>query len=189
MSLSPSVLCLHFRFSFRVASLSPRSFLPHIFHHRHHLALWFLFFILVASCNYALVFIKLRNQGLTVSFLFLFVLLPSSFPCVLVFVPMCNLIPLQCALIFIFITFNLCWVFISISIAFKWEFSGLCLDYIIYAQWFLFYCLWFCVCTLLFVFYKLLCNCFLHFSCTLLKCSILCNLLFAFCALLKHFLL
>jgi hypothetical protein len=52
-----------------------------------------------------------------------------------------------------------------------------------------------CVCTLLFVFvvlfmfYKLFCNCFLHFSCTLLKRSILCDLFFAFCALLKHFLL
>ncbi len=109
LSLSPSFLRLHFRLNFWVASLSPRSFLsPHIFFHCHHLMLWFLFFIFVASCNYALVFIKLRNRGLRVSFLFLFVLSPSSFPHALVFVLICNLFPLQCAFVFIFITFSLC---------------------------------------------------------------------------------
>jgi hypothetical protein len=93
--------------------LSPQSFLPpRIFFHHHHLALWFLFFIFVASCNYALVFIKLRNQGLRVSFLFLFVLSPSSFPRVLVFVLICNSFPLQCVIVTCFVAIFFVLVFV-----------------------------------------------------------------------------
>jgi hypothetical protein len=41
-------------------------YLPTFCLHHHHLVLWFLFFISIVSCDYALVFIKLRNQGLRV---------------------------------------------------------------------------------------------------------------------------
>ncbi len=77
--------------------------------HCHHLAFWFLFFIFVVGCKYALVFIKSKNQGLRGFFFFLFVLWsPSSFPHTLVFVPICNSSPPQCAFIFISIMLNLC---------------------------------------------------------------------------------
>ncbi len=66
MLLFPSFLRLCFRFHFWVASFFPQSFCLLAFCLHHHLALWFLFFIFVASCDYVLVFIKLRNQGLKV---------------------------------------------------------------------------------------------------------------------------
>jgi hypothetical protein len=44
------------------------------------------------------------------------------------------------------------WVFIPISIVLRWEFSSLCLDYVICVQQFLLCCLCFHACTLLFAF-------------------------------------
>jgi hypothetical protein len=66
VSLFPSLLCLRFRFHFWIASLSHEAFHLVFCLHRHHLTLWFLFFISIVGCDYTLVFIKLRNQSLRV---------------------------------------------------------------------------------------------------------------------------
>ncbi len=67
------------RFTFELRYCFHKAFhLLTFYFHRHHLTLWFLFFISIASCDYTLVFIKLKNQGLRV-FVFVSICVVVSF--------------------------------------------------------------------------------------------------------------
>ncbi len=124
--------------------------------HRHHLTLGFLFFIFVVGCDYTLVFIKLRSQSL--GFFVLFPLCCCLHQTFLTFWCSCRfVIRFHCNVFSSSSPWcSACvWVFISISIMLRWEFPGMCLDYVICAQQilllFMLLCLHFVVCLCYFV--------------------------------------
>ncbi len=160
--------------------------------------LWFLFFISIVACDYALIFIKLRNQSLRV---FVFVSI-----CVVVSIKLSSCFGVHVDLQFVSTTMCSHLHFHHAQVVFGCSSpSPLCLGenslVCVWIMLFVFnnFCYVVCVfmlalcCLHLFLFCKLLhillfCNCFLHLYYALLKCFVFYDLLFVFCALLKHFL-